>query len=382
MSEVLVGYLSNNNSGSWNAYKERAELAKRRGISLVNLLINEENIRRISAGGLVLVRYWNGKSMEERETSCPVSFYDRTNVVNRPEELENLLNLLSNRGCSFVNSPQFRELCIDKWRTYQLLEKNRVPQPKTSVYSEESLEDFIKHFGVIFIKKRNSSQGKNQFVVEKSGRSYSLFSSDEKQPILESGNFDFLLQKLRERNLNQDFIVQQGIDVDTIEDRVYDIRAVFQRGSCGRMGMTCFYVRVGPRNSQQANISKGGHPQDPFVFFEDYEQVQKAVRKEGHKIIAAISKSYVVGEVGVDFVFDKKDNIYTLELNSKPGSSGLRTLREWKPTEEDYHNKGIIPLEYNNKIRGIWGRNLGRFLVNPLLYSKYLAETIGEKYAT
>ncbi|MEM4181728.1 MAG: YheC/YheD family protein [Candidatus Pacearchaeota archaeon] len=382
MKGILVGYLSNKNIGAWRAYKERAELARRRGISLVNLLIDEENIQRISSGDNVFVRYWNGKSMEEKEIPCPSSFYDRTDVVSRPNSIENLLRLLEDNSCLFVNSPRFRELCIDKWKTYRLLEKNKIPQPKTSIYSEEAIEDFLRKFEFVFIKKRNSSQGKNQLVIKKSASSYSLFSSDEETNLLEKANFDFLIQKLRERKIGKDFIVQQGIDVDTIDGRVYDIRAIFQRGSQGKIGMTCFYVRVGPKNSQQANISNGGHPQDPFVFFEDYEQVLRAVKKEGNKIIEATSKSFVVGEVGIDFVFDKKGDIYTLELNSKPGSIGLRTLREWKPTEEDYHNKGIIPLEYNNEIRKTWGRNLERFLLNPLLYCKYLVETTGEKNET
>ena len=93
----------------------------------------------------------------------------------------------------------------------------------------------------------------------------------------------------------------------------------------------------------------------------------------------ALSKSYVVGEVGIDFVYDKDYKPYVLEVNTKPGRKGLKTLREWVPTDEHYIKKYVIPFEYDNLIRKKWGRKLRNFLAKPLLYSKYLHETRNHK---
>jgi hypothetical protein len=177
---------------------------------------------------------------------------------------------------------------------------------------------------------------------------------------------------LRITDINDKYIIQRGIGTDMLEERVYDFRALFQRGRGGKIGMTAFYIRVAAPDSKQANIGKKGHPQDPYVIFDNYDEVESEVRSVGKTIIDSLSKAYVVGEVGLDFVFDKDYKLYALEVNSKPASKGFRTLREWVPTDEDYVNKNVIPYEYNNKIRRIWGRRLLSFLKKPLHYAKYL----------
>ncbi|MEM4605649.1 MAG: hypothetical protein QW103_01260 [Candidatus Pacearchaeota archaeon] len=56
-----------------------------------------------------------------------------------------------------------------------------------------------------------------------------------------------------------------------------------------------------------------------------------------------------------------------MELNSRPGSEGLRILREIEPSKEEFVKRGIIPFEYDNKRRKIWGEDLRKFLTKPLL---------------
>lgn len=94
-----------------------------------------------------------------------------------------------------------------------------------------------------------------------------------------------------------------------------------------------------------------GHPQDPYVVFEDYETLKREINKLGRKVVTAFSSEHEVGEIGIDFVLDEKHNLFMIEANSKPGSKGIRTLREWNPLDPEYHNIAVIRYEYNNQIR-------------------------------
>ncbi len=371
-AEHVIGYLMNRGDAAMRAYRERADLAKARGMTLIVLESKKDNLERIKAGDLIQCRYWDGTSLIEAKAPLPTAFYDRTGMASRSRvRHKEIINALLEKNTNFINSPGFRSVCSDKWLTYQILKENNIPTPNTVLYSAENLDDLIDKTGFVFIKKRVSSEGKGQVVIREHKGYYVRPSSMNKPFFVE--DIEEVVSFLKEvQDIDQNYIIQEGVNVDDIQGRVYDFRALFQRSKKGNMGMTTFYVRVGAERSEQANIGKSGHPQDPYVMFEDYKGIEKSIRSMGQKIIHAFSKAYVVGEVGLDFVHDKDGNLLAIEANTKPGSKGLRTLREWVPTDEAYLNKAVIPFEYNNNIRRLWGRRLNNFLCKPLYYAQFL----------
>jgi glutathione synthase/RimK-type ligase-like ATP-grasp enzyme len=370
--DCIVGTLITSGRGGLNAYREKAKLAKKEGIALVSIEQSKENLKNIRDGELLQCRYWDGVSMIETEAPIPHSCYDRVDIKSKGRRLaESMLYSLAERGTLFVNSPDFRTLCADKWSLYNALAREDVKMPQTFLYSGEGLKQLLEGGELIFVKKRIASQGRGQFVISPGENGLEVLS-DEGPPVA-VGNLGNLISYFDSRGVTgEEYIAQEGIKTDTLEGRVYDFRVLFQRGRGGRMGMTTFYVRVAAPNSKQSNIGKRGHPQDPFVVFEDYKTLKSELLSSGRKVVNSLSKAYVVGEVGLDFVMNGAGDLFVLEANSKPASKGLRTLSEWVPTDEDCTRKKVIPFAYTNKIRRLWGQRFLNFLNKPLLYSQYL----------
>jgi hypothetical protein len=374
-SPFNVAWLSGDNKASWIAYKERAEIAKKQNVNLIKILNNDDVASKIIEGDKLSGRYWDGKSMHEVVIDVPEVFYDRTAIKNRSNFFNEVVNSVQISGKNFINPPQFRDICKDKWLTYKLLYQNGIKTPETYIYSEDSLEHLLHKTGFVFVKERVSSQGKNQVVIRELDKNrYSMILSKDSLP-LEVKGFHDVIDNLSILGIEDNYIVQEGINVDRLETRVYDFRSLFQRGSQGRIGMTCFYLRVGALASEQANIGKKGHPHEPYVVFDDYDALQKQIRNVGQRVVKAFSKSYIFGEVGIDFVINEDSELIVIEANSKPGSKGLRILREWNPNDSKYYNSGVIPFEYNNDIRQNLGNKLNKFLSNPISYSKYMINT-------
>lgn len=376
--ETCVGFLSAKNKSAWNAYKERANIARKRNVGLIQI-VPERNLDLIIANGDNLnLRYWDGKSMHEISGEIPQVIYDRLNISDKRRT--KIVDAMSKARITFVNPPEFREKCADKVKAYSVFINGQIPTPETYVYSPDCLEDILGKKGFAFVKKRVSSQGKNQIVIRELGKEdYLIIPSDNPDNLRRVNGLKPLLDYLNSVQIGEDYLVQEGINVDRLEGRAYDFRALFQKGSQGHLGMTCFYVRVGAPLSEQANIGKKGHPQDPYVVFENYESLKKEIDKMGRKVVKTFSNDSVVGEIGIDFVLDNKGNLIVIEANSKPGSKGIRTLREWNPLDKEYHNKSVIPYEYNNQLRGVWGKNLDKFLSRPILYAKHLCNSRDKK---
>ncbi|GEM_PF-2883894 len=372
--ENFVGFLSAKNESAWRAYKERADIARKRNVGLVQIVLQKDLDLRIAYRDKVHLRYWDGKSMYELLGEIPQVIYDRINISDKRRI--RIVDAMSKAGISFVNSPEFREMCADKVKAYSVFVNGGISTPETHVFSAECLEDLLERKGFVFVKKRVSSQGRNQFVIRELGKEDFLIISSSNNQLQRLNGLHQVLNYLSKYNIGEDYLVQEGIHVDRLDGRVYDFRAVFQRGSQGHLGMTCFYVRVGAPYSEQANIGKKGHPQDPYVVFEDYKKIKRDINKLGIKVVNAFSKDYSVGEIGIDFVLSEDGNLVVIEANSKPGSKGIRMLREWNPLDKEYHNKGVIPYEYNNQIRGKWGKILDQFLSKPIMYSKHLCKGI------
>ncbi|MFW5871657.1 MAG: YheC/YheD family protein [bacterium] len=375
--EIIVGYLTNNSQLSWNAFKERARIAQSKGVALAFIPSTRQTLRELEKNNSINSKFWLNSHMSQKEIKIPPVIYDRTNLSRTPKLRSELIRFFENENSHFVNSPLFRQICSDKWNLVELLEDSKCNVPYTQIYSPDSLEEMIEiTSGRIFIKKRTASQGKSQFVVKKThSKNQFLYATSEKpEQTYEARNLSALVKGLHLLGADSGYIIQQGINADTFDSRVFDYRVIVQKGLDGKNRMTCFYMRIGPVKSEQANISKKGHPQDPFAVFTDYQSLERRMRKESQKIMQSISK-YNPGEVGIDFLQDDDGQLSVLEINSKPGSKGIRTLREWNPTERKYAAIKAIPYEYTDQIRQRWGRRLNRFLSNPMQYAKYLVDT-------
>jgi glutathione synthase/RimK-type ligase-like ATP-grasp enzyme len=324
--------------------------------------------------------------MEEREVPLPTVWYDRANLWLDASLTTHITCALQKRGVRFINDRRLRRFAGDKWRQYVFLAKRGARMPVTAQFSVQTCVSFLNSTPTVFVKKRDGAQGNDTLIINKLPLEAGFVVRDvgvSEKDTVHMHEFDgvsALETFLQPLNLSH-HIVQCGVHVDTIDDggaeRVYDFRAIFQRGGDGTPRMTLAYIRVGAPNSQQANIHQQGHAQDVESVFENADHLYRQLRTYGMRVFMAIASRYEVGELGLDFVRDTDGRLWLLEVNARPGSSGVNQLREWVPKPQDYMRKGWLLFDdsFTNTRRKMWGRRYLAYRRNPYRYAKFLAHT-------
>jgi hypothetical protein len=389
---INIGYLSATNRKSSRAtFKERSNDAIKIRVRLCLIEMTQENLEAIREERDIKVRIWKNNSfLEEISIPVPVVIYDRTPVGNSTSKTDLFIEALIYAGCKFLNSPEVRMMARDKWAQFKFFATRGVRIPQTAKYTVSELTSFLKK-GLVFIKPRSGSEGKNQIIIKKiAGESKTL-------PVFEitstfSKKFQIVVSGIKEVQkylLNftlspETYIIQEGVAIDRLEEEIgtkkrtrsFDFRVIVQRTTSSNPVVTICFIRVGPSRSDQANISQGGHPQDIESVFENHQEVTDSLKLEAIGIFNLLAESYTVSEMAFDFVSDKEGNYWFIEMNSRPGTKGPRTLREWVPADKLYARKGVILFDedYSNKRRQKWGARFLAFRILPFYYGRTLSQ--------
>lgn len=366
---MIIGVLSNRGKRGWTAFKERAELVKPYGIELCDIPI--DCLPRLKENKKVKCKFWLDNYLTEKYIHLPKVIYDRVDMLSPcRKKVSELISFLRNAGNIVFNDIEFRSKAADKWLTYKVLTNGGIQTPETFKFSPKQALSCLKSNSYIFIKPRVASQGRGQITIKKQK---SLFGR-AKYVVNEWGNkFKFNTSELSAyvkllslKGLNEsNYIVQKGIAVKKLNNQVFDLRSIAQRDSKGELKHICTYARIASRGSEQSNISKNGIAQDPVFLFKDWNELEKKVIDLTNKTVNIIDSVAPIAEIGLDIVLDEQYNLYVLEINSKPGSYGIRQLIE-KPS-----GSGFIYMT-SNQIRKKWRDNLNSFLINPILFAKFI----------
>ena len=180
-----------------------------------------------------------------------------------------------------INDPGLEKLTKDKLLTYQKFPEN---SPETRKASDENIEKMMDKHGKIVLKPRTAYGAKGIHIVE----------NEEDIPEVSA----------------EDYIVQEFVDssggIEGIADGSHDLRAIVVNGE-----IKGAYVRYNSE-SEISNVSAGGVKE--AVTLEEFpEDALEIVRKVNEKL------EYNPSIFSVDIFYDKDDEPYIIELNSKPG---------------------------------------------------------------
>jgi RimK family alpha-L-glutamate ligase len=216
--------------------------------------------------------------------------------IARLRSTMDLISQLEKVGIFCINFRETMEVCSDKYRTILRMAETALPAPKTALLQGENTIDFAfetvgGEFPVI-VKMLSGSKGVGVFFAE-SWKSLRGF-----------------LQMIWKINEEEELLIQQYIDTDH-DFRVHvlgdEVIAAMKR-----------YVIPG---DFRANFSLGGKVEEATLTEDEMEMCVMA------------SKAVRATWSGVDFLKDKDDNPYILEINSSPGTEGIE-----KATNEDVVN--------------------------------------------
>lgn len=261
----------------------------------------------------------------------------------RVQAKQAIKTLRKDHKVQLINSMRY----FGKWETYEALsfftEINK-NVPETSLLSPLALIHFLDTFDFIFVKSNYGSFGKEVLRVERKGESYLCRTGGAKVKEWKFKNTTDLYQFLV-KQLGTNAIVQKGISLAKLNDRIFDMRVLCQKNNVGQWGITALNFRIAPPGGVVTNYSAGAEeilvvPGDKMP----YESLSwENVSSFSKKVVLTLEASFgLLGEIGLDVGVDIQGNLWLIEANSKPNTRGYRQLTTEDVCSQVYGH----PLDY------------------------------------
>lgn len=232
------------------------------------------------------------------------------------------------------NVPYFNDRFLNKWEVHQIL--NAAPHlvpfiPKTELLESRTvLENMLELYPSVFLKPINGSQGNRIFKICHASEGFELdYSTFSGHLLRDYISFHDLFQSLLPRIRKEGFIVQEGIDLLTYENRPMDFRFLCHKQNFHQWKISSAVARVSAENQFVANLARGGSLfsiKDALSSsFEQSEAVhiRKLLNELSIEIAEALSiyNSGHYGEFGIDLAIDSSGHPWIIEVNTKPSKN-------------------------------------------------------------
>lgn len=247
----------------------------------------------------------------------------------------------------------------NKWTATQLfLREENLKKwiPKTIAYSPTNLSTMLKEFPLLYIKPGNGTGGRSILKIERTDQGFKLLGR-ARNLVKKSAYFKTAAPLIswlnrwvdQEKIRNGQFMIQQGLDLSLVPDRVADTRLLIQKDENGEWNITGLGVRIGPKGSPTSNLHGGGRPV-PFkkVITERFGKEKAAsilaeCQELAHEVVKTIETYFgSMMEFGLDIGIDVDGNVWLIEVNPKPGREIFKELGQLQLYRQSIQR----PLQY------------------------------------
>lgn len=206
---------------------------------------------------------------------------------------------------------------------YYLMSNEEIGQhlPDTFPFTMKNLEQMAKKHKSIYIKPNVGSQGIGIYKVEQTSNGYQFRSTKQTHQFKEISPLYFYLRSMTKKKL----IIQQGIDLEEVNNRPYDVRVMVQRKPHAAWVCTGIFSKVGTPKKIVTNYYQGGKlaTMDKVYQKMDFNEEEISGRivemKEKALQIARVLSTKQPGmyEMGIDLAYDKEKKLWLIEVNSR-----------------------------------------------------------------
>ncbi|MBD2868032.1 YheC/YheD family protein [Paenibacillus arenilitoris] len=207
--------------------------------------------------------------------------------------------------------------------------------PDTIAFSLPNLELMAGRYDMLYIKPDVGSMGIGISMLKRTEEGYELFKIVGKGQLHErfeslQGVYDRLAAP---RTIP--LIIQQGITLDRVHDRPYDIRVMVQRMPRGAWVCTGFMVKVGAGDKIVTNYYQGGAlytmamlGRGKGMTRQELASRVRGLAGKALQVARTLSRRQPgMREMGIDFAFDEQQRLWVLEVNSNhPQFHPMKTL--------------------------------------------------------
>ena len=296
--------------------------------------------------------YYNDASERWERNLFPIPdvIFIKSSIMKKLKELSEMFqNQLSKQKPIFINYINV----FNKWDVYLNLSKfnNFKPHlPFTIIYQNPSdLKKMLTLNDNIYLKACIGSRGKQVIRVSKTQKNQYVLSYYRGKLHREVvTGFKNLNRKVLDFYKNKKFIIQQAIDLITINNKIVDLRAEVQRNGNGDITITAIPVRVGKIKSPITTHNES------YTFDYFFSKLLNYSNLEINDLKLRLNKFLInayssiediygpVGDIGIDVGLDKKGRLWFIECNSRSLKVSL-----FKAYDEETINQSFLNiLEY------------------------------------
>lgn len=176
-------------------------------------------------------------------------------------------------------------------------------------------------FPLLYVKPAIGSRGIGIMQIKKNEKQYVVRTIEDKQTF---DNVMDMYQHILSKTNNKEMIIQQGIVLEKVNQKPYDIRIMVQRRPKGKWTCTGIFCKVGSKRNIVTNVYQGGELWTTKRIFKEKglsDKVKKVrlnqLKKLGIQIANTLSdKQEGMYQMGVDVAIDHNQNMWVLEINS------------------------------------------------------------------
>lgn len=263
---------------------------------------------------------------------------------------KNLLKYIQEKNIKLITP----FVSFDKWILYRHLQeyseirsymvKAFLYDPKSKSLSNDMLKEKIEKKGSLYLKDPTGRCGKNIIKVNKRKKGYeSAFYRDGVKKI-PAKNFEELISDVNKFFRGKSLVVEETINLLTLDDKLIDLRAELQRHRKGRIKISAISVRVGIKESPVTQHSES-YPFNSFFNLlmgwsqNETEKLYHHLEYLTPKIYSAVEDYYgCCAEMGIDIGIEKNKKTRLIECNSHPTRVSLRNAYGKKKIIKIYKN--------------------------------------------
>lgn len=258
------------------------------------------------------------------------------------------------RGVRFCNEQQ-----ISKWWAHKLIAADsrlRAHLPETAYLEKTStVIDMLERHPVVFIKPSWGSKGAQILRVERIGEGAHLDCAGEQRVVC--GDAEALRAALESR-MPRRAIVQQGLDLMTVDQRLVDFRVMIQKDGAGRWTVPGMVARCGTASFFVSNVMAGGFPlsaedglsllfgTNPMTIFRRRQELAML----GLAVGEALERSgLLLGDLGLDVAYDPHGYPWIIEVNNRdPNHTIASDFGAWHL----FYRCRSLPIEHAGLLAG------------------------------
>lgn len=212
-----------------------------------------------------------------------------------------------------------------KWRKHQILSNSSFIQPflpETAELNQYALEEYLEKYDMVYLKPVYGSGGHGIIKLSKLKRGYELKTIRSSKGYRQK---HALFKAIKQITGGKPYIIQQGIDLLTIEGNPIDFRILILKPA-DRWEVMGIMGKLGRRNKIVTNYCQGAKAIPLQIALErsnmeikDVKEIEDLLSVLGIEVAKLVSSRYkYVREIGLDVAIDSNEKVWIIEANTRP----------------------------------------------------------------